>query len=688
MSCDGNIERYIRNKHFDELNSLSAEERFVKKLDLTLDLLTFEVRDDDEILGWFNFNEQRYEQKLFDDENLTESSKEIIYKCYPYGCRTTVDRGHTLVDYEYILKNGLNEYERRIDEQLQANSDNKYLLAMKETLELVRKFTLRLAAELDKMIADCSSTEQRSRLEAIRFAMEKAPFYPAISFRDAVQSIWLIHFLTPLAEDAWYSISLGRADQYLYPYYKRFLESGATKEDAKRILYNFYKLLNSYADGACLLNVGGESYNELSELIIECQKELALPAPILAARVTENTPDSIWNSLIDEKLFLLGQPTFYGEQSCVNALLEKGLEPKKAKSFSNNSCMGISIAGEEFNSMWGCVFSVSAALEAALNKGALVTKSGAPVIPDIGEISCLDELYQEFEKCASYLMDISLSSYLEQAKVSEQTKPDCLVSILTEGCIERHMDRISGANYHNVTVECMGTVNVSDGICAIDKLVFCDKKYTLEEINNAVKNNFAGYENVRNDILCCSKFGQNSKADEYAVKVCEILQKIIRKHNKDRLFFSPSLHTLDVNVSSGSTWGAGYDGRLAGTPFAKNGGASNLARTSAPTSMILSASKLPLHKFYGGQPIDVSFDISLVREHKKELATLIKTYLHSGGLQFQVNALSSKELRAALDAPKQYPNLTVRIGGYSILFSRLTQKAKEEFIERFEKEGN
>ena len=151
--------------------------------------------------------------------------------------------------------------------------------------------------------------------------LKKVPFYPAESFREAVQSVWIIHFLTPLAENAWYSISLGKFDEYMYPFYKASLERGMTRDEAKKILKNFYELLNSYADGACLLNIGGE-YNELSELLIECQKEFSLPAPILGARINNKTPEHIWQSLIDEKLFSMGQPTFYGESSCIAALVE------------------------------------------------------------------------------------------------------------------------------------------------------------------------------------------------------------------------------------------------------------------------------------------------------------------------------------------------------------------------------
>ncbi len=687
MLCDGNIERYIRNEYYSVLNPLPPEKRFVKKLALMLDALTFELRSDDELFGWFVFNGKHSEPKAFTDEILPAETAELIAKSKQFGSRTVVDRGHTLLPYERILREGLAGYEKRIAKELETAPDHPYLLAMKETLDVIKNFTARMIRELDEKITSCSA-EQAEKLKEIRASLCKVPFCPAQTFRDALQSIWLLHFLAPLAEDAWYSISLGRLDQYLYPYYQASVKNGMSRAKAKKILYNFYQLLNNYADGACLLNVGGESYNELSELIIECQKEFCLPGPILAARITEDTPAHIWEQLIDETLFSRGQPTFYGERACRNALIEKGVAPEKAAAFSNNSCMGIGFPGEEFNSMWGCVFSVSAALEMALNGGILLTKECEWTVPGVQPVTNLADLYREFERCAAYLLDVSLQVYLEQAKISETTRPDCLVSLLTEDCIARHCDRISGALYHNITVECMGMVNVSDGICAVDQLVFKDKKYTLKEFNAAVRCNFEGFDALRHDILSCSKYGQNGDADAYALRIADILQRLIRSHNRGNLFFSPSLHTLDANVGDGAYWGAGYDGRGAKEPFAKNGGASNFARKTDPTSLVLSAAKLPQHQFFGGQPIDVSFDPSLVNGHKKEIAALIWTYLQNGGLQFQVNAVSSRLLRAARKDPQQYADLIVRRGGYSLYFTQLSHGAQEEFIERLEKEGN
>ncbi len=168
-------------------------------------------------------------------------------------------------------------------------------------------------------------------------------------------------------------------------------------------------------------------------------------------------------------------------------------------------------------------------------------------------------------------------------------------------------------------------VNVADGICAIDKLVFKEKKYTLDELCEAVKMNFEGYESLRQDILDCPKYGQNSEADIYAVKVAEIMQRNIRIYNHDNFIFSPSLHTIDSNVGYGRAWNAGFDGRYACTPFAKNAGPSNDVRKSDPTDLVLSAAKLPQYKFFGGQPIDINFGTDTVKNHMAHLRSRLST---------------------------------------------------------------
>lgn len=679
--CDSAVRLCVINENYKYLSMLTPVKRAAELFRLETEKLEFSLEVSDEIFGWFLFDrkDKSLENRQFSCDILNKETEDIIKAPGVFGCTTNVDRGHTLVDYGYLIDHGLIAYQEKIEEELLSAPENEYLLAMQSVLLSVRAFVDRMICAAEQNVNHCE------RASEIAAALRQVPFYPARNFREAIQSVWIIHFLIPLAENAWYSISLGKFDQYMYPYYRRSLSDGMTGEEIKRILYHFYRLLNSYADGACMLNVGGEEYNELSKLVIECQKEFSLPAPILGARITKHTEDEIFDILIDEKLFCVGQPTFYGEHNCIGTLVEKGVDPEIAAGFSNNSCMGISLPSEEFNSMWGCVFNVSAILEAAVNCGKCLYKDFT--VAGIAEVNGVEELYQTFEKAADMMFEICVKAYKVRAGLSETCDPDPLVSLLTYGCIEKHCDRITGSKYHNVTVECMGMVNVSDGICAIDRLVWKEKKYTLGELSIAVKNNFRGYEAIRKDILRCSKYGQDSEADEYAVRIAEILQRVIRKYNCGNMYFCPSLHTLDTNVGYGSAWGAGYDGRAAGAPFAKNAGPSNEVRKKDPTALLMSAACLPQHKFYGGQPVDINFGREIVKNQKRKIAALIRTYFEKGGLQMQVNSLSPDMLEDAVKNPKNYNDLIVRIGGYSIYFNRLSEKTKQEFIQRIKRES-
>lgn len=678
--CDAAIHRWATHAAYRECLSLSPARRAARLFFLKINALSLRIEDTDEILGWFLFDKEApAEEAHFPDAAPTLALRELWDAPLRHGSRTCVDKGHTLLDYGELLTWGLDRYQREVDTALAAHEGEELLLAMKESLaavaDLVEK--MRLAA-LEKYKA--TGVEKFSLLAE---GLAQVPFHPARSFREAVQAIWILHFLAPLAENAWYSISLGRLDQYLLPYYRRSRQEGMTEEEAFSILSHLYRLLNSYADGACLLNIGSD-YNELSCLLIRCQKTLGLPGPILGARITEETPKEIWQLLVDEKLFSHGQPTFYGEASCRAALAEKGVPEEQIPHFSNNSCMGIGFPGEEFNSMWGCVFSVSAALEAALCQGQLLSRDYR--VPGIPPISSLEEAYAAFEKAADHLLGICAASYEARATFSEERDPDPWLSLLTKGCIQKRKDRISGAAYHNVTVECMGMINAADGLCALDRLVFTKGKYSLSQVIEGVKENFQGKEALRRALLDSPKFGRDPEADAKAWRIADILQRLIRRHSHGNLIYSPSLHTLDANVGYGSDWGAGFDGRGAGEPFAKNAGPSDLVRKKDPTTLILSAMGLPQHTFFGGQPIDINFSPEAVRCQGEKIAELIRVYLLGGGLQLQVNSLSSALLWDAIRHPERHTDLVVRIGGFSNYFNAFPEATKREFAQRIARE--
>ncbi len=678
--CDSTFDRWITDKYYDTLAPLSPVARAAEKFRLELEELPIHLLPGDRFVGRFGFETPLDVAAAKEIPYLPEpGEQEALAFPQSIGSSVDFDRAHTLADYERLLQNGLVCYEEKIAAQLRLYPDDAYLLAMQKTLLAVRAFVERIICFLQDKMAGAAEDE-KARLADMCSLLRQVPFYPAETFTQALQSIWLLHFLLPLSENAWYSISLGRLDRYLYPYYEKARREGVSRQQLKEELHYFYRLLNSYSDGACLLNVGPD-YNELSCLLVECQRDFGLPGPILGARVGAATQDDAWDMLIDEKLFAAGQPTFYSEEGCRRALQVRGVSSEEINRFANNSCMSIGVPGREIDNMWGCVFSVSSALEMAVNSGRLLRDGGS-----LSALTSMEELWAAFEKYCRSNLRRCLAAYELLARRFGSFYPNPFWTLLLEGCIEKKQDRAFSAPYHNATVECMGMVNTSDGLYAIDTLVFRQRKYTLEQMAQAVRDDFVGHEALHRDILRCSKYGTNTDADSYAVRTAQILAGCIAACDHDNVHFLPSLHTLDANVRYGAVWGAGFDGRRSGAPFAKNAGPCDAARESDPTSVVLSAAKLPQSLFHGGQPIDILFSHDKLTEKKPQIAALIRTYLQTGGLQFQVNAVSSAILRDALAHPERHNDLIVRIGGFSDYFNRFSEQTKREFISRFERE--
>lgn len=697
------FKNYVKDKYFDELKAMPPAMREATIFKHICSLTPICIKDGDLIGGRYAVAEKNedysYNEHSFDFiDSLTEEEKakkaEFLNK---FRIDARFDKGHFCADYEKIIRYGLKFYEKRVRDELALSGigeeKRRYLHAMLISIDAARIYAERIAS----LAEETYQNSGEPRLLKIRDAYRKIPYEPADNIYEAICAVWAMHSLLPMSDDSWASISLGRVDSYLYPYYKKSIKMGESRESVKEYLKNLFMLLNSYGDGACTLNVGGltpdgsDAANELTYLLIEVEKEIRLPSPILAVRLHDNTPTEILDEVIDEKLFTIGQPTFYGEIPCRRALFDRGVPECDASRFTANSCMGLYMCGEEIASMWGCIFNMHLPLELAVN-------DGAPIFHDlpIGVSKCkknidsLDALFEEYEKYLGELLGFFFKINRKNAENRAQISPNPFLSLLTDGCIERGLDRAVGAKYNTETVETMALVNTANAISAIDTLVFREGKYTVTEIINAAKADFYGFEEIRRDIKKCEKYGTNSSyADGIVRKLCEMTSRICKEHSRDNVYFLPSLHTLDFNVRFGDRLYTTLDGRLRGEPVAKNAGPTNETRTSDPTSLVISATSIRQELFSGGQPIDLYFDRSMLstKESRKKIESLIKTYFKLGGLQLQVNSVDTALLKKAYNDPESYPNLIVRIGGYSRRFCELDKKSQKEFIERFEKEG-
>ena len=690
-----NIIEHVKNKHYDELKDFSPYLRQAMLFKYVIEEMPLKINDEDFIAGWYGFETDVFKENI--DKNFPKTNvlnpQQIQLKEHlneKLKCGISFNSAHTCIDYGTIINNGLGYYMAILEEELSAFPDNECLISMKIALDSACNFANRFAIAAKEKSQNAKTAEQKKRFENIYSALLRVPRLGASNFLEAVQSIWLMHSLIPMAEMSWASISIGRIDQYLYPFYKKHISAGGTKEEVKEILKNLFVLLDSYGDGACAMNIGGmddegsDMINDLSKILIEVEKETLLRAPIFAVRVTPNMPDDVFDSLIDFDLFKIGQPTFYGELPCRRAMQGRGLLQSESNKFSANSCMGLILAGKEFADMWGIKFNSHLPLELAINHGKPFNSELGFELSTIPKtLTTFDELLEQYICYLAELISICANMYETVALDQEANSPDPLLSALTEGCIKSHRDRANGATYNTVTIETLGLINTCDALEAIKELVFENKKYTLNDFIVATKANYERYNQIRSDILNCKKYGMNDSGVNLIFKeMCDAVSDACKKLYHGNRMFLPSLHTIDVNVGYGKKLYATLDGRKEGTPVNKNAKPSILLQKTEHTSHILSATAFNQSNFSGGQPIDLFFNKEWFKskDSRDKIKSLICTYFQLGGLQFQVNSVDIELLEKAHNEPENYPFVIIRKGGFSVRFSELSFSTREDFI--------
>ncbi len=721
----------------EEGEKLPAPLREARILRKALELLPIGINSDDLIAGNYGekFADEEYlrqareaderefdlsvEYKYRSEEERIASSRYLLFGIYTPS--------HTTVNYPLILRAGLKHYEKQIRERLSVSEETDYACAywkaMLECIDTVRMFENRYVDRIGELLEGCDSEERRAQLERMRKALRKVPYEPAKNLFEALQGMWIIHTVTPASDRSWASVSLGQMDVFLLDYYKSWLQEGHTREEAMELFGAFFKLLDSYGDGSGTLNLGPD-WNELSLLLLEVEKRERLRAPIIAVRMRKDTPEEIYRAAVDKTLFQIGQPTFYGEGSCVKAMKYRGIPEEEGHAI--NSCMGMAVPGKEIADMWGCCVNMSLPLELALNHGkplhgtlpdslaAYVDSVPVTEPADMGSIRLAYEAYMQ--AVVSYVAHQNLT----KAAWIALNRPNPFLSMLTENCILYGRDRAHsavsalgsearafwpekeydfenarkgrGAVYHNVTVLAMGFAHAADALTALETLVFEEKRYTVGDFLRAAADNYSGEErNARlyAELMHCGKYAAGcERADQNASFVLNALADACETNYRGNIRFLPTCHTIDSNVQFGSCAYAGLDGRRDGEAYGKNAGPVLKAIKNTPVDLMLGEAKLPNERFSGGMPIDVYVPDNILDggENRDKFIHLLRTYFELGGMQVQVNNVDVELLKKAYAEPEKYSQVIVRKGGFSIYFTDMFREVQKDMIERFEME--
>lgn len=633
------------------------------------------------------------------DEETGRRSAEICDRYPERNFGTNAD--HYAPDYETVLREGIPGMLRRIESSKKVHGKEEsrlhFLEAMETALSGLKARLLRYADHCMELRGEKGYDE--GRLNWIASNCRQAAQGVPETFAQALQLVWMIH--TCFVCEGRYAMALGRIDQYLYPFFRRDLDSGIlTAEFAGELLENTFIKIYEYrvckgCDDVVNICIGGCSpdgssdVNELSYLVLEAVGNCATPGPNLSARISKNTPDAFLDACLRVIGTGIGYPALMNDEVNIEALRRYGCyEEEDIYNYSMVGCIENFITGKQ--PPWNDGrFDTPRFFEYLFNRGVSYDGESRGIdTGNVSDISSMAELMGKFERQIAEGVRLYMERFWarnRQEHPEELTMP--FLSCFCAGCIEKGLDiNMGGSKYpsaHGAAV--MGIGTVCDSLAAIEKTVFTEKTTTLEELRDAMIADFKGYERLRALLLEAPKYGNNDDfVDKYAVWYVHFLSEEFRKyHTPDGGCIYIAIAANTSNISAGGGIGATPDGRLAKAPLSDAASPTYGRDVNGPTAVVLSVSKPDYGQVACGTVLNQKFSPGMFADGKREkLAALIRVYFARGGQEMQINATSRDILKDAMEHPEQYSDLVVRVSGFSAYYVTLNRAVQEDILNR------
>ncbi len=675
---------------------------------------------------WENNNLRARGEALLPDE------VSVFMETGVFGMEGKLNAGdaHLAVHYQRILSDGLKGYEKRVREKKASldltdpDSIDKYVFynAVLTVLEAVHTFALRYSALAEELAQKESNVERKAELMEISRICAKVPYEPAGSFREAVQSVWFIQLILQIESNG-HSLSYGRFDQYMYPYYIKDIREGKiTEEQALELLTCLWiktLTVNKVRSQAHTLSsagspmyqnvtIGGQTtekkdaVNELSFMVLKSVAQTRLTQPNLTVRYHANINKQFLDECVEVMKLGFGMPALNNDEVIIPSFIAWGVKEEDAYNYSAIGCVETAVPGK-----WGyrCTgmsyINFPRVLLCAMNNGVDLTsqKRFTKGYGYFTEMQSYGELLAAWDKTVREMTRYSVIVENAIDKASERDVPDVLCSALTEDCIGRGKTiKEGGAVYDFISGLQVGIANMANSLAAIKKLVYEEKKITREQLWNAILDDFQSPENQKiQEMLIneASKYGNDDDyADKLIVEAYDSYIDEIRKYPNTRYQRGPiggiryaGTSSISANVGQGMGTMATPDGRNAYEPLAEGCSPAHNTDKSGPTAVFKSVSKLPTEKITGGVLLNQKMTPQMLstEENKQKLELLIRTFFNRlHGYHVQYNIVSKETLIDAQKHPENHKDLIVRVAGYSAFFNVLSKKTQDDIIGRTE----
>ena len=665
-------------------------------------------------------------------EALLPEEVRVFMETGVFGMEGKLNAGdaHLAVNYERILKDGLRGYEKRVKEYKAAldltNPDNidKYCFynAVLIVLKAVRNFANRYSV-LAKDLAE-KEMNQKRKIELLEISRicSKVPYEPAETFQEAVQSVWFIQLILQIESNG-HSLSYGRFDQYMYPYYDRDIKNGTIKEsEALELLTCLWiktLTINKVRSQAHTLSSAGspmyqnvtiagqttdkkDAVNDLSFLVLKSVAQTRLTQPNLTVRYHKNINKRFLDECVEVMRLGFGMPALNNDEIIIPSFMDWQVKEEDAYNYSAIGCVETAVPGK-----WGyrCTgmsyINFPRMLLCTMNNGVDLT-SNRRFTKGYGyftEMESYEELLKAWDKTIREITRYSVIVENVIDKASERDVPDILCSALTDDCIARGKTiKEGGAVYDFISGLQVGIANMADCLAAIKKLVYEEKKITRQELWNAILDDFSSPKNKKiQEMLIreAPKYGNDDDyVDQLIVEAYDSYIEEIEKYPNTRYNRGPiggiryaGTSSISANVGQGMSTMATPDGRNAFEPLAEGCSPAHNSDKNGPTAVFKSVSKLRTNKITGGVLLNQKMTPQMLstEENRQKLELLIKTFFNRlHGYHVQYNIVSKETLIDAQKHPEKHKDLIVRVAGYSAFFNVLSKKTQDDIIGRTE----
>ena len=584
--------------------------------------------------------------------------------------------GNYTPDYARIITDGFDETIRRIRESRKHAETEKQKQLADDMIEC-----LVLTADFAEKYRLAAKETGRDRLAA---ALERIPHKGAETFYEFCVFFKICIFL--LRASRTNHVTLGRFDQYAYPFYEADRRRGVSKEELFETLEELFLSLNVDSDiykgvqtgdnGQSMVLAGFDEqgnylFNELSDLCLEASRELKLIDPKINLRVGKNTPLEVYIKGTRLTKEGLGFPQYSNDDVVIPGLIALGYAPEDARNYAVAACWEFTIPN------------------CAADRPNLCTMDFPKVVSDAVHEKLTES--PDFETLMGHVRRAIEAQCDEIAKTHSNTWGRSLPvdSLFTDGCIESLVGTYDGGSkYHNYGCHGAGISNAADALAAIKKTVYEEKSVTAKELLRALDENFQGHEELRNRLRACPKMGNN---DDYVDSVaCELMDAFStslngRPNDIGGVFRAGTGSAMEY-LRKGKLCPATADGRLAGQPYASSFSPSLDVKTTGLLSVIQSFTKFPLERIINGGPLTIEIHDTVFRNEigVEKTAELVRQFILLGGHQLQLNAVNRERLLDAQKHPENYPDLIVRVWGWSGYFNELDKEYQDHIIRRLE----